>query len=155
MFSKLFILTSNNVVWVSFSTILFDEMQHVVKTSTAGYMPVCYEVIHLFIKIQNFLSIFLICKLKGLYLIVFFFDGFLILSLDLFNFCIKSMWCNVFQDVRLKCFTTGLFAFDDKHDPKELVEFIHLVLKIFGSRPTCSCGVGLVKFISRTDFKLI
>ena len=40
IFFKLFILTSNNVIWVNFSTILFDETQHVVKISTTGYEPV-------------------------------------------------------------------------------------------------------------------
>ena len=47
--------------------ILFDETQHVVKTSTTGYVPVFYEVINLFIELQNVM-------LMGLYLIVFFFD---------------------------------------------------------------------------------
>ena len=70
MFFKLSILTSNDVIWVNFSAILFDETQHVVKTSTTGYVPVCYEVINLFIKPQNFLLMCFICKLKGLYLIV-------------------------------------------------------------------------------------
>ena len=81
MFFKLSILTSNNVIWVNFSAILFDETQYVVKTSTAGYVLVCYEVINLFIKPQNFMLLFFIHKLKGLYLIVtvgncciFFFD---------------------------------------------------------------------------------
>ena len=68
------VLTSNNVVWVNFSAVLFDETQHVNKTSTAGYVPVCYEIVNLFIELQNFLLIgltfFLICKLKGFYLIV-------------------------------------------------------------------------------------
>ena len=50
---------------------------------------------------------FLIYKLKGLYLIVFFFDGLLMLSLDLFNFCIKPTCYDVLQDVLLKCFTLG------------------------------------------------
>ena len=40
IFFKLSILTSNNVVWMPFSAILFDETQHVVKTSAMGYMPV-------------------------------------------------------------------------------------------------------------------
>ena len=42
MFFQLPILTSNNVVWVNFSAVLFDETQHVVKTSMAGYVPICY-----------------------------------------------------------------------------------------------------------------
>ena len=42
MFFKLSILTSNNVVWVNFFAILFDETQHVVKTSTTGYVPIDY-----------------------------------------------------------------------------------------------------------------
>ena len=70
MFFKLSILASNNVIWVNFSTILFDETQHVVKTSTAGCVPVCYKVINIFTESQNFLLIglvfFFICKLKGL-----------------------------------------------------------------------------------------
>ena len=55
---------------MNFSTILFDETQRVVKTSTAGYVSVCYEVINIFIKPQSFLLMLLIFKLKGLYLIV-------------------------------------------------------------------------------------
>ena len=70
MFLKLPVLTLNNVLWVKVFAVLFDETQHILKTSTAGYMLVCYEVINLFIDTQNFLLIFFICKLKGLYLIV-------------------------------------------------------------------------------------
>ena len=80
-FFQLPVLTSNSAVWVNFSAVLFDEAQHVVKTSTTGYVPVCYEVINLFIEPQNFLLMFLLCKPKGLYLVVtvdnyfiFFFD---------------------------------------------------------------------------------
>ena len=51
------ILTSNNVVWVNFFAILYNEAQHVVKISATGYVPVFYEVINLFIKPQNFLLI--------------------------------------------------------------------------------------------------
>ena len=47
MFFQLPVLTSNNVVWVKFSVILFDKAQHVVRTSAADYVPVCYEVINL------------------------------------------------------------------------------------------------------------
>ena len=36
IFSKLPILASNNLIWVNFSAILFDEAQHVVKISTKG-----------------------------------------------------------------------------------------------------------------------
>ena len=74
MFFKLSVLTPSYVIWVNFFAILFDETQHVVKTSAAGYVPVCYEVINLFIKSQNFLLIGLICKFKGLYLVIFFFN---------------------------------------------------------------------------------
>ena len=77
----------------------FDETQHVVKTSTTCYVPVFYEIINLFIELQNFLLMFSICKLKGLYLIIFFFDGSLMPFFDLFNSCIKSMWYYVLQDV--------------------------------------------------------
>ena len=62
---QLSVLISNNVVWVPFFTVLFDEAQHVVKTSTTGYVPVCYEVINLFIEPQNFLSMFFISKLTA------------------------------------------------------------------------------------------
>ena len=55
MFLQLLVLAPNNVVWVNFSTVLFDKAQHVVKTSTRSYALVCYEVINLFIKPQNFL----------------------------------------------------------------------------------------------------
>ena len=40
IFFKLSILTSNNVIWLGFSAILFDETQHVVKASTTGYVLV-------------------------------------------------------------------------------------------------------------------
>ena len=83
MFSQLSVLTLNKVVWLKFSAILFDEAQHVVKTSTARYVPVCCEIINLFIQPQNLQLMFLICKLKGLYLIVFFFDGLLMVFLHL------------------------------------------------------------------------
>ena len=75
IFCQLSALTSNNVIWVHFSAILFDETQCIVKTSTTGYVPVCYEVINLLIKPQNFQLMLSICKLKGLYLIIFFFNG--------------------------------------------------------------------------------
>ena len=74
MFFKLLVLTSNNVIWVNFSAILLDEKQRVVKAPTTGYVPVCYEIINLFIKLQNVL-------LMGLCLIVFFFDGLLMFLL--------------------------------------------------------------------------
>ena len=47
MFFKLSILASNNLVWVPFSTILFDETQHIVKTSTKVHVLVCYEIVNL------------------------------------------------------------------------------------------------------------
>ena len=75
MFFQLLILTPNNVIWVNFFTNLFDETQHIAKTSAAGYVIVCYEVINVLIKPQNFLLMDLICKLKGLYLIIFFSNG--------------------------------------------------------------------------------
>ena len=89
MFFQLLVLTSNNVAWVDLSAILFDETQNVVKTSTTGYVPVCYEIINLFIKPQNFLLMFFNCKLKGFYLIIFFFDGFLTFFL---HFVCKQLW---------------------------------------------------------------
>ena len=70
MFFQLPVLTSNNVTWVNFSAVLFNETQLIVKISTTGYIPVCYEVINLFIEPQNSLLMLLICKFKGLYLIV-------------------------------------------------------------------------------------
>ena len=50
IFFKLSILTSNNAIWISFFVVLFDKIQHVVKISTTGYVPVFYEVSNLFIK---------------------------------------------------------------------------------------------------------
>ena len=88
-----------------FSAILFNETQHVVKTSKAGYVLVFYEAVNLFIKLQNFLLMLLICKLKGFYLIVTVCDGLLMLSLDLFNFYIKPLLYDVFQDVLFEHFT--------------------------------------------------
>ena len=81
IFLKLSILTSNNVIWVGLLTILFNEAQHVVKISTTGYVSVFYEVINLFIKPQNFLLMFFICKFKSMYLIIFSFDGLLMFFL--------------------------------------------------------------------------
>ena len=78
---KLSILTSKNVLWVGLLAILFDEAQNVVKISTRGYVPAFYEVINLFIKSQNFLLMFFICKFKGLHLVIFFLDGLLMLFL--------------------------------------------------------------------------
>ena len=75
MFFQQLVLKSNNVVWVNVLAVLFEEAQHVGKTSTTGYVPVCYEIINLFIEPQNFLLMFIICKLKGFYLIIFFFIG--------------------------------------------------------------------------------
>ena len=84
IFFKLSILTSNNVIWVCLFAIFLDEAQHVVKIYTAGYVPVLYEAINLFIKLQNFLFMFFICKFKGLYLIVTICDGLLIFFLYFF-----------------------------------------------------------------------
>ena len=95
IFFKLSILTLNNVIWVDLFAILFNEAQHV-KISMTRYMPAFYEVINLVIKLQNVLLMFFICKLKGFYLIVTVCDGLLMLSLDLFNSCIKPTWFDVF-----------------------------------------------------------
>ena len=81
LFFKQSILALNNVIWVGLFAILSDEAQHVVKIYTTGYVPVFYEVINLFIKLQTFLLMFLICKFKGLYLIIFFFDDLLMFFL--------------------------------------------------------------------------
>ena len=116
IFFKLPILTSNNVIWVGLLAILFDEAQRVVKISTTGYVPVFYEVIDLFIKLQKFL-LFFICKLKDLYLIIVFFDGLLMLPLDLFNSCIKSTWYDIFQDVFFKHLVLVLFRVSDIRAP--------------------------------------
>ena len=102
MFFNLSVLTSNKVIWVNLSAILFDETQLILKTSTTDYMPVCYEIINLFIKSQNFLLMGFIYKLKGLYLIITTCDGLLIFFLDLFDSCIKSAWCDILQDVFVK-----------------------------------------------------
>ena len=121
MLFKLLVLTSNNVVLVNFSAILFNEIRHVAETSTVSYVSVCYEPINLFIEPQNFLLIFFICKLKGLYLIVMICDSLLMFSLDLFNSCIKPTWYNIFQYVLLKCFTlVFLRFFNDMDKPKDL-----------------------------------
>ena len=48
MFFQIPILTSNNVVWASFFAVVFDETQHVIKISTTKYVPVYYEIVHLF-----------------------------------------------------------------------------------------------------------
>ena len=111
MFFKLLVLTLNNVIWLNFFAIFFT------KNNTLSKHP---RRATFFIEPQNFLLMFFIRKLKGLYLIVTVYDGLLMLSLDLFNSCIKPTWYDVFQDVRFKCFTLGLFAFDyDMHDSKD------------------------------------
>ena len=61
--------------------VLFDERQHVVKISTAAYVSVFYEIINLFIKPQNFLLVFFICKRQGFYLIVTASEGLLMFIL--------------------------------------------------------------------------
>ena len=68
IFFKLSILTSDNVIWVGLLAILFNEAQYVVKISMTGYVPVYYEVINLFIKLHNFLLMFLIMILVFDYL---------------------------------------------------------------------------------------
>ena len=62
---------------LSVLSIRFDVTQHVVKASRAGHVSVCYEVINLFIKPQNFLLVFFVYKRKGFYLIVTVCDGLL------------------------------------------------------------------------------
>ena len=37
MYFQLPVLAPNNVIWVTFYAVLFDETQHVVKRSTMGY----------------------------------------------------------------------------------------------------------------------
>ena len=55
---------------MNFFDVLFDETLHIVKTSMAGYVPVWYEIVNLFIKPQNFLlmglAFYFIRKIKGL-----------------------------------------------------------------------------------------
>ena len=41
-----------------FFAIIFNETRYVVKTSTTVYVHVSYEVINLFIKLQNFMFFF-------------------------------------------------------------------------------------------------
>ena len=91
-FFKQSILASNNVIWVGFFAILFDEAQRIVKISTTSYVPVFYEVINLFIKLQNFLLIFFICRLEGLYLIIFFFNGLLMPFLHFVCELLPNLW---------------------------------------------------------------
>ena len=93
IFFKLSILTSNNVIRVNLFAILFDKTQHVVKISTTGYVPVFNEVINLFNKLQNFLLMLLISKLKGLYLIVTVCDGLLMLFLYFFYTYLGEPFC--------------------------------------------------------------
>ena len=86
------VLAPNNVIWVSFSAILFDDIRHVVQRSTPGHVPVSYEIINHFIEPHNFLLMFFIYKLKGYYLLVTVRDGLLVLSLDFINSCIPPTW---------------------------------------------------------------
>ena len=106
IFFKLSILTSNNVIWVGLFSIFFNEAQHVIKISMTGDVPVFYEVINLFIKPQNFLLMGLICCLKGLYLIIFF-----------FNECdsVSNLpWLNCFQNPFHERFGLRLFTAQEK-----------------------------------------
>ena len=72
VFFQLPILTSNNVVWVSFST---------VKASTAGYVPLCYEIV-------NFVFFFLL----GLSMIFTESQNLLLMSLTFFLFVNSRAW---------------------------------------------------------------
>ena len=105
MFFQLPVLTSNNVVWVSLFAIFL--MKHSTFSKHPPWATRLFSMRSLisFIEPQNFLLMFFIYKLKGLYLIVTACDDLLMLSLYLFNSCIKSTWYNVFQDVLRKCFT--------------------------------------------------
>ena len=104
IFFQLPVLTSNNVIWVNFSAILFDETQHAVKTSMAGYVPACYEIINLFIKPQNFLLILLTSKLKGLSLIVTVYDGLLMFFLYFVFKLLQNMRKQHIEAVSSECF---------------------------------------------------
>ena len=110
IFFKLSILTANNLIWVNFSAILFKKVQHVVKISTTGYVPVFYEVINLFIKSQNFLLMFFICKLKGLYLIIFFFNGLLMLLFHFVCELLPNLWKQYIEAMPAKVFCLWLLA---------------------------------------------
>ena len=66
----------------------------------------------------------------------FFFDGLLMLFLDLFNSPIKPMWYDVFQDVVFERLVIVFFrVYNDINNPKESEEFICVALLVFGSRP--------------------
>ena len=110
MFFQLPILTPNNVIWVNFSAILFDEAQHVVKTSAAGYGPVCNEVINLFIKSQSFLLMLLIFKLKSLYLIVTRCDGLLMFFLYFVSKLLPNMRKQHIATMLSECFCLWVLA---------------------------------------------
>ena len=111
MFFQVPVLTSNNVIWVDLSAILFDKTQHIVKTSTADYMPVCYEVINLFTKPQNFQLMFFICKHKDLYLIIFFFDGLLMFFFHFVCTLLSNLWKKHITAVSLKVFCLWLLTY--------------------------------------------
>ena len=68
MFFQMLVLTLNYLIWMNFFVVLFDEAQHLVKTSMAGYVSVCYEFINLFIQPQNFPLMFFICVFKMCFL---------------------------------------------------------------------------------------
>ena len=109
IFFKLSILTSNNVIWVGLFAILFDEAQHVVKTSTTYYVPVSYEVINLFIKPQNFLLIFLICKLwLSRWAIVASFSS---MACWCSSFILFVRCCRICGNITLQQYLLKLFAF--------------------------------------------
>ena len=76
------------------------------------------------------------------------------LTLDLFNPCIKVTWYDVFQDVLFKNFTRiFLRVYNDIHDPKEWEEFIRLVLVVFGSRPTWCITPGWYELLPSENLR--
>ena len=111
MFFQLPILILNNVLWVNFFTVLFDETQHAVKTSATSYVPVCYEIVNLFIEPQNLLLIgltfFLICKLRGLYLISTVCDGLFMIFLYFVYKLLSNQWNIMLRQCFLKIFALG------------------------------------------------
>ena len=129
----------------------FDETQHVVKTSTTCYVPVFYEIINLFIELQNFLLMFFICKLKGLYLIIFFLMAFWCLSsissilassprgTMFFRMCLTLIFSRVYSDIKstsqwdenimvLDVFPRGVYTMDPlAPQPSGKPEILHLL----------------------------
>ena len=77
------------------------------------------------------------------------------LSLNLFDSCIKPTWYNVSQDVLFERFTLVFpRVYNDIHDPIDQKELIRLILLVFISRPTQCTASGWYELLPSKNFTL-